>query len=773
MDIYSFDCPEGTPESKYIPLDIMSDFSIGESIARIPDLVKKAKSLNMKALALTDRTLSGVIEFYLLCKHNNIKPIVGQKIAFGNNEVNLLCKDFEAYKILCRHSLDIQEANNCPITVTELSLTKNEASHFVCTALYSDKGLQDLFSDNLYTQIDFSDLEAHPEIAEKLDTTKCVITSPIRFIEKEDSDALAAMRLYLKNPEEIKSKHYFIDGTEILPFLEKIDYPELLENLHHIEEQISFIFPENYFTTPEAHERLLDSLPEFDNAEQTLRALGYEGLESKANEFEDINTAIARLEYEVNDIVSHHWEKVFLLHHELVSWCSQNGIEHGPGRGSAPGSLVSYLLEITNVNPLKHGLLYERFLSPLRLCYPDFDIDYDYERLDEVINHLKEKYGSGSVIRIISYGRLKCWQSLKIAGKYLNYADEEIEKIKTIIVNNYNPRLSLSRLLDSRSNIYDNDIIPHWDGVKLQGFFRDKKNEKLIKIACYLESVKCNKGLHASGYIVTNNSASQYVPVLKDEKSGWLYSEYTFDSLEFVGLYKNDLLGLKQLTKLKLLSDEIATNEKVEFDYKSIPLEDESTIEAFAKGSTTDVFQFESSGMKKILKQFKPEVFSDLVLMNTMYRPGPMDYIPTIIETKEGCRNRYDFPGCRNILNESYGLPVYQEQIMQIAQNIAGYTLGAADMFRRALGKKKPDVLMNRKEDFVSGAVQKGIVTEKQAVEIFEILIPFAGYAFNKSHALSYTLMAWWEMYMKVHYPREYKKVIKNFIDDYDYEDDF
>lgn len=765
MNLCTYECPEGTPESKYIPLDVMSDFSIGESIARIPDLVKKAKVLNMKALALTDRTLSGVIEFYLLCKNNNIKPIIGQKIAFGNNEVNLLCKDLEAYKILCRHSLDIQEANNCPITVTELPLTKDEASHFVCTALYSDKGLQDLFSDNLYTQIDFSDLEAHPEIAEKLDTTKCVITSPIRFIEKEDSDALAAMRLYLKNPEEIKSKHYFIDGTEILPFLEKIDHPELLENLHHIEEQISFVFPEDYFTTPGAHERLLDSLPDFDNAEQTLKALAYEGLESKASEFEDINAAIARLEYEVNDIVTHHWERIFLLHHELVTWCSQNGIEHGPGRGSAPGSLVSYLLGITNVNPLKHGLIYERFANPERLCNPDFDIDYDYEQLDKVVNHLKEKYGSENVIRIETFGTLKCWQVLKIAGKYLNYPDEKIEEITKTIHNFWIPRLSLERLLNSSSNVYNNDTIPHWDGVKLQGFFRDKKNEKLVKIARCLEGVKFNKGLHATGYIVTNNSASQYVPVLKDEKNNWFYSEYTFDILEFVGLYKNDLLGLKQLTKLKQLSDEIAKNTKETFDYKEIPLEDESTIEAFAKGSTTDVFQFESPGMKKILKQFKPETFSDLVLLNAMYRPGQMDYIPTIIETKEGCRNKYDFPGCENILNESYGLPVYQEQILQIAQTLAGYSLGEADMFRRALGKKKIDVLMAKKKDFVDRAVQKGIVTERQAVEIFEILIPFAGYAFNKSHALSYTLMAWWEMYMKVHYPREYRKVINNFKD--------
>ena len=771
MNLCTYECPEGTPESKYIPLDVMSDFSIGESIARIPDLVKKAKSLNMKALALTDRTLSGVIEFYLLCKHNNIKPIIGQKIAFGNNEVNLLCKDFEAYKILCRHSLEFQEANNCPITVNELPLSKYEASHFVCTSLYADKDLLELFGDNLYTQIDFSDLKSHPEKIEKQDITKSVITTPVRFIEKEDSEALEAMKLYLNTQVKVESDNYFCDDTEIIPLLEKIEHPELLENLSRIEEKISYIFPEDYFTTPRAHKRLMESLPEFDNAEQTLKALAYDGLESKSSEFEDVNAAIARLEYELNDIAFHHWEKVFLLHHELVSWCSQNGIEHGPGRGSAPGSLVSYLLGITNVNPIKHGLIYERFANPERLCNPDFDIDYDYEQLDKVVNHLKEKYGSENVIKTEVFGTLKCWQVLKIAGKYLNYPDEEIQDITKTIHNCWIPRLSLSRLLDNSSNVYNNDTIPHWDGVKLQGFFRDKKNEKLIKIACCLESVKCNKGLHASGYIVTNNSASQYVPVLKDEKSGWLYSEYTFDSLEFVGLYKNDLLGLKQLTKLKQLSDEIATNEKVEFDYKSIPLEDESTIEAFAKGSTTDVFQFESPGMKKILKQFKPEVFSALVLMNTMYRPGPMDYIPTIIETKEGCRNRYDFPGCRNILNESYGLPVYQEQIMQIAQTLAGYSLGEADMFRRALGKKKIEVLLAKKAEFIERAAAKGIVNEKQAEEIFEILIPFAGYAFNKSHAVAYTMMAYWEMYIKVHYLREYKKVNKNFKKEIDREE--
>ena len=629
-----------------------------------------------------------------------------------------------------------------------------------------------MFGDNLYTQIDFSDLKSHPEKIEKQDITKSVITNPVRFIEKEDSEALAAMKVYLNTQVKVESDNYFCDDTEIIPLLEKFELPELLENLRRIEEKISFVFPDNYFTTPEANKRFQESLPEFDNAEQTLKALAYEGLESKASEFEDINAAIARLEYELNDIAFHHWEKIFLLHHELVTWGTQNGIEHGPGRGSASGSLVSYLLGITNVNPLKYGLIYERFANPECLCNPDFDIDYDYEQLDKIVNHLKEKYGSENVIRIETFGTLKCWQVLKIAGKYLNYPDEEIQDMTKTIHNCWYPRLSLSSLLDNSSNVYNNDTIPHWDGVKLQGFFRDKKNEKLVKIARCLESVKCNKGLHASGYIVTNNSASQYIPVLKDEKTNWLYSEYTFDILEFVGLYKNDLLGLKQLTKLKQLSDEIAKNTKETFDYKEIPLEDKNTVEAFSKGSTTDVFQFEAPGMKKILKKFEPVGFSDLVLMNAMYRPGAMDYIPAIIEIQKEYRNRYDFPGCQELLNESYGLPVYQEQIMQIVQKLADYSLAEGDRLRRALGKKKVEVLLAKKAEFIERAAAKGIVNDKQAEEIFEILIPYAGYAFNKSHAVAYTMMAYWEMYIKVHYPREYKKVIKNFKDDFEWEVD-
>lgn len=268
MDLYTFDSPEGIPESKYIPLDIMSDYSIGESIARIPELVRKAKSLNMKALALTDRTLSGAIEFYLLCKTNDIKPIIGQKIAFGNNEVNLLCKDLEAYKILCRHSLELQDANDFPMALSELRITKEDCEHFICITSYCTSELLTSFGDNLYRQVDFADVKNHPEKFDNLDTSHAVITNPVRYLEKEDYAALAAFKQSIsENPSPTYPDNYFADDSEIIPFLTENNHLELAENTQRITEQIQFIFPENYFTTPEAHNRMCESLPDFEDAE--------------------------------------------------------------------------------------------------------------------------------------------------------------------------------------------------------------------------------------------------------------------------------------------------------------------------------------------------------------------------------------------------------------------------------------------------------------------------------------------------------------------------
>ena len=766
MCLVTYDCPEGIPESKYIPLDVMSDYSIGESIARIPALVEKAKSLNMKALALTDRTLAGAMEFYLLCKENEIKPIIGQKIAFGNNEVNLLCKDFESYKILCRHSLEFQEANEFPMSVTELPLSKEECSHFICISPYCDSEFSAAFGDNLYKQVDFSDVKSHTDKLENLDTSNSVITNSVRYIEKDDFEALAAFKLSLSdNPPETFTDNYFVDDSEIIPLLSDKNLLELADNTQYIADQIQFIFPEEYFLTPEIHNRVRESLPDFEDAENQLRSLVQEGFKQKQNEFENEEEARERLTYELNNIIERHWEKFFLFQHELTSWCRQTGIEYGPGRGSAPGSLVSYLLGITNVNPLKYGLLYERFLNPIRLCYPDFDIDYDYERLSEVVNHLKEKYGDARIVRIAVYGRLECCTALEIAANYLNYPEEEVQPLIKIIKDTCYLRMDFSKLLDSNSHIY-RDLISHWDGVKLQGFLRDKKNEKLVRIAKSLEWIKRNSNLHSSGYIITKKPARNYCPVLKDGESGWLYCEYAMDSLEYAGLYKNDILGLRQLTKLRKVSEAIAKKTGEVFDYKEISFEDKNTIEAFANRNTKDVFQFESSGMKKLLKVFIPEKFSDLVLINAMYRPGPMDYLPTVIEHKQNGTYGNDFPGCEAILEESYGFPVYQEQVIQLSHTLAGYTLAEGEMFRRMLGKKKLDVLIARKKEFIKRAVKKGLVTENRAEEIFEILVPFAGYVFNKSHSVSYTMMAYWEMYMKVHYPKEYRKVIKTFKDD-------
>lgn len=479
----------------------------------------------MKALALTDRTLAGDIEFYLLCKTNGIKPIIGQKIAVGNNEVSLLCKDFEAYKILCRHSLEFQEANDFPMAVTKLLLTKEECSHFICISSYCDSELAALFGDNLYRQVDFADVKTHPE---QLDSSHTVITNPVRYIEKDDYEALAAFKQSLsENPSPTYQDNYFADDSDIISFLSENHHLELTENTKRITEPIDFIFPEDYFTTPQAHNRIRESLPEFDDAENQLRAIAVEDLKQNLDEFENEQEARDRLAYELEDINNHHWEKVFLFHHEVTSWCRQNGIEVGPGRGSAPGSLVSYILGITNVNPLKHDLIYERFLNPERLCYPDFDIDYDYERLPEVVNHLKEKYGDDRVVRIATYGSLRrCFDVLTVEAEYLDYSEDEIKTVIEILRKNYFQwgfhRMNFSSLLDSNSTIYSDPdyYFSHWDGVKVQNFLRDKKNEKLVQIAKKLEGIKRNIGFHASGFIVTNEPANQYVPVLKDSKTG-------------------------------------------------------------------------------------------------------------------------------------------------------------------------------------------------------------------------------------------------------------
>lgn len=549
------------------------------------------------------RTLAGALEFYQKCKANDIKPIIGQKICFSTASVILLCKDFDAYKILCRHSLEL---NSQAEGNSNLPFTEEECKHFICVTEESENpSLQKIFGPDLYA-----------------------------------------------------------DDSENQPWVDKIPY----------------IFPEEYFSATDSYKRMMENLPEFDDGENLLKKLVEEGIQKRS--LEKTPEVTARIEFEVTDIITRNWTNLFLMYWEITSWCRDNNIAYGPGRGASGGSLVAYLLQITDINPLEYGLLYERFANPDRVTFPDFDIDYDYEHVEDVVRHLKEKYGKENVARIATYKKL-------------------------------------------------DETAPSREGL--------------------IES----QGLHASGYIITKEPVYNYAPVQIDSKTGELYCEYTFDQITFCGLYKNDILGLRELSKLEKLK------KLTGFDYHNIPLDDVETLKAFSKGKTDNVFQFDSPAIQKILKFIKTEKFEDLIALNALYRPGSIDYIPEFIGSKLSPETiHYPDPCLEDILKETYGIIVYQEQFMQIAQKIAGYSLGEADLLRRAMSRKNPEVLMRKKMDFVEGALKRGFKEETAGI-IYEIMVPFAKYSFNKSHSVAYTKLAFWEMYMKVHFRKEYKKVIK------------
>ncbi len=542
-------------------------------------------------------------------------------------------------------------------------------------------------------------------LSENLCNTQAVITNPVRFIEKDDYKLLTAYREALNlQPLEDVSNNYLVDYSEIQSVLENAKVLELVENSNRIAEKISFIFPENYFTQIEVNKRILESFPDFDNATQQLQSLVYESLKKHASEFENFNEASERMEYELKDIIAHHIEKFFLFQRELAVWCNQAGIEQSPCKFIAGGCLVAYLLGITNINPLKYGLLYERFLNT-KCEIPYFHIDY--ENTDNVIKLLKEKYGFEHVALINTPDFLNTKQALQSVEKTLN--------------------------------------------------------KELVQVDAKLKRLRRSHGIH-SGYVVTKEPVWNYIPVLLDKEHDELYCEYSFDLFTMSEVYKNNTQDLKELKKLKLISEKIGNK----FDYKSILLDDERTFIAFSQGNTDNVFQFESSEMQKLLKDFKPNCFTDLVLLNALYKPGLESNLQIAIQNKN---NGYKLPeevsAFASILVETYGIIVYQEQIMHILHEAAGYNYKETDIIRRVLGKRKFDDVTEKKKEFTELAVQKGILTSKnQAEKLFEWFFDYVAYSVSKSHAVSRTMLSYWDMYLKLHYTKEYKEVLSTIIND-------
>ena len=479
-------------------------------------------------------------------------------------------------------------------------------------------------------------------------------------------------------------------------------------------------------------------VPEGYDLDSYLSEIARSGLEERYN---PVTPSIReRLEYELSIIKSMGYTGYFLIVWDFIRFARQHGIPVGPGRGSGAGSLVAYSLRITDIDPLHYGLIFERFLNPERVSMPDFDIDFCYEGRNEVIDYVIGKYGKERVGQIITFGRLKARAVIRDVARVLDLPYAEADSIAKLVPQG--PRIDLRAALK-----LDKEL------AKLAK--QSDKHRQLIEASLKLEGFNRHASTHAAGIVIGREELTHYVPLYRDSRTGSISTQYTMDYLEECGLVKMDFLGLKTLTLINYTL-ELLKNRGIELKLAELPEDDAATFKLLGEGKSTCIFQFESQGMQEVLKRAAPESIKDLIALNALYRPGPMEFIDQFIDAKRGKKPiRYPLPELEEILKETYGVIVYQEQVIEIARKVAGFSLGEADIVRRVMGKKKPEAMPRLKIQFIDGAVKNGF-TKKAAEKIFDLLVPFAGYGFNKSHAAAYSVLAYQTAYLKANYPAEF-----------------
>ena len=778
---------------KFVHLHVHSDFSLLDASAKVNDLVSRAKELGMDALALTDHgNMFGVLRFEQACRKAGIKPIIGCEfyVAAGSrHEKNttergknyyhliLLAKNEEGYRnlmqldsaaytegmyykpriddeILRRHSGGLICLTACLAgQLPQLLLTgkMQEAGEFVLR-------YQEIFGrENFYVELQDHGIPEQKrvaplliEVARKLDVPM-VVTNDIHFVLKEDhvvQDVMLCIgRKETRNDPKRRNPYnpeFYMKSAEEMALLFP-EYPEMMENTVRIAEQCDVTIPQ--FST----EQLKDCLPvyqippEFATQDDYVRHLVYTGLEKR---YPAVTQEIRqRAEHELSVIFNMGFSGYFLIVWDFINWAKQNDIPVGPGRGSGAGSLVAYAMAITDVDPFRYNLLFERFLNPERISMPDFDIDLCNEGRQAVIDYTRQKYGDEQVAHIVTFNTLKAKAVMKDVGRVLDIPLGEVNMLTKLVPDN--PKAHLKDAFEPNEKMKDSG--------QLAPYRNDPRYKEMFDLCLKMEDLNRNTGLHASGIVIGKTKIPDWAPVYKDGRTGKTAVQFTMDIIEPCGLVKMDYLGLKTLTLIKHAEHIIRKRPGCEnFRADRVPEDDRKTFELFCAGQTAAVFQFESPGMQKILRQAQPSRLEDLVALNALYRPGPMDYIPNYIEGKfDPSKIKYPDPCLKDILEETYGVMVYQEQVMQVAQRIAGYSLGGADMLRRAMGKKKAEVMAAEKSKFVEGAVKNGFEAD-HAAEIFEIMVPFAGYGFNKSHAAAYSIVAYRTAYLKANFPAEF-----------------
>tara|TARA_Y100000385_G_C13109162_1_gene651042 strand:+ start:101 stop:3556 length:3456 start_codon:yes stop_codon:yes gene_type:complete len=770
----------------------------------------KAKADGQKGLAMTDHgNMFGAFKFVSEAKKRDLKAIIGCEFylvedrhiksfqkSLGQRDVRyhqlLLAKNAQGYinlSKLCSLGYIDGQYGKFPRIDKELVLQYHEGliATSCCLAAEIPRAIQsgnlelaeeklkwwlDLFQEDFYIEImrhrgleklnntDLSQEDVNQQLlkfAAKYNI-KTIVSNDAHYVNEEDwkmHEILLCVntgtKLIDENRFQFSSSDYYLKSQQEMVDIFK-DIPEAVANTMEILDKIE---------TPELErDILLPNFPlpsGFDNQSDYLRFLVYEGAKIKYGEIRSI--VRERIDHELNIIKSMGFDGYFLIVQDFIKAAREIGVSVGPGRGSAAGSAVAFCLTITNVDPIKYNLLFERFLNPERISMPDIDIDFDDEGRQKVIDWVVDKYGKNQVAQIITFGTMAAKSSIKDVGRVMSLPLDETSKIANLVPSR--PGTKLRKIFGSNKDELKKD----WQGDDLSNINKllDVEKQKdlegdVVKIAQKLEGTVRNVGIHAAGVIIAPDDITQYIPVCTSKESDLLVTQFDGSIVEDAGMLKMDFLGLKTLSIIKDCIENIVKRhgESSRIDVDEIPLDDELTFELFQRGDMIGVFQFESDGMRKYLRELKPTGIEDLIAMNALYRPGPMDYIPSFVKRKHG-QEKVEYPHewLEDILKPTYGIMVYQEQIMQTAQIMADYTLGKADMLRRAMGKKKIKEMEKHREIFKEGAGKKG-VAESQANEIFDIMEKFAAYGFNRSHAAAYSLVAYHTAYLKAHYPAEF-----------------
>lgn len=765
----------------FVHLHVHSTYSLLDGLSSIDGIIETAKSFGMDSIAITDHgVMYGAIEFYERARKAKINPIIGVEAYLAPQSrfdrktksderayhLVLLAKNYQGYlnllklttiahlegyyykpridwQVLEEHHEGLIALSAClqgPLSRRILSQRMDEAKK---EAL---KFAETFGDENFYLEV-----QSHPGIPEQKIVNdalinlsrelglKLVATNDSHYLKKEDAMAQDIL-LCLQNKKLLsdKDRMSFIGEDFSLKSSEEmadkfIDLPEALENTAKIASLCRLEIPTGRIILPRFE------VPEGYTPQERLKYLCEQGAKDRYGE-NFTKEAGERLEYELSVIEKMGFESYFLIVADFVNWAKSNGIVTGPGRGSAAGSIVSYLTNITNVDPLKYGLLFERFLNPERVSMPDIDLDFADTRRDEVLNYVSQKYGQDRVCQIITFGTMAARASIRDVGRVLGLSYEYCDRIAKLIPMFY----SLDKALDEVQEL-----------KKI--YNEDSEAKKLIETAKKLEGVARHASRHACGVIITPEPLTNYLPLQyasSDDRE--IVSQYSLHSVESIGLLKMDFLGLSNLTTIQNAINLIKKTRGCEIDPENLPLSDKKTFDLLKSGETTGVFQLESQGMRRYLKQLKPTELNDIIAMVSLYRPGPMELIPDYIAGKHGEKKpSYLSPILEPILKETYGIAIYQEQIQRIACDFAGFTLGEGYMLIKAVAKKIKSLLDEQKNKFTESAVKRGH-PKSLAEKLFSFIEPFARYGFNKSHATCYALIAFETAYLKANFPQEF-----------------